>query len=256
MKKTLCQSLFAIALLFGLHAAGAAQTKAADFSGTWVLDKTKTTDLPPTLENYILKVGQDDQHLSVQTMVQGELPRRAMGGRGAGGGAGAGGGGFGGAGGGRSGGGRGGGGGAGGGGFGGGAAGGGGEGGGGGFGGGGGGGDFGPPKGVVMSMALQMGLPQSPFTLDGKETVLPLEQPQGEGQPAQNAGTISLKATVKKNGKALDLQAVRKFKTQQGERSIAIKDHWELSEDGKTLTVKRAAAMAGGAEAKLIFNRQ
>ncbi len=217
MKKTLCQSLFAIALLFGLHAAGAAQTKAADFSGTWVLDKTKTTDLPPTLENYILKVGQDDQHLSVQTMVQGELPRRAMGGRGAGGGAGAGGG---------------------------------------GFGGGGGGGDFGPPKGVVMSMALQMGLPQSPFTLDGKETVLPLEQPQGEGQPAQNAGTISLKATVKKNGKALDLQAVRKFKTQQGERSIAIKDHWELSEDGKTLTVKRAAAMAGGAEAKLIFNRQ
>ena len=107
-----------------------------------------------------------------------------------------------------------------------------------------------------MSMALQMGLPQTPFTLDGKETVLPLEQRQGEDQPAQNAGTISLKASVKKNGRAIDLQAVRKVKTQQGERSIAIRDHWELSEDGKTLTVKRTAAMGGGAEAKLIFNRQ
>ena len=225
MKKTLYASLFAIALLFGLHAVGAAQTKAADFSGTWVLDKTKTTDLPPTLESYTLKVGQDDQHIAVQTIVQGELPRRGMGGRG--GGAGAGGGGTGG-----------------------------GEGSGGGFGGGGGGGEFGPPKGVVMSLALQMGLPQTPFTLDGKETVLPLEQRQGEDQPAQNAGTISLKASVKKNGRAIDLQAVRKVKTQQGERSIAIRDHWELSEDGKTLTVKRTAAMGGGAEAKLIFNRQ
>lgn len=255
MKRASFAIFFATALLLGLHGRGVAQTRNTDFSGTWVLDKTKTTDLPPTLESYTMKITQDAQQLTVETSLQGELPRRGMGGQGRGGGfpgGGAGGGGGrggrgGGAGGGRGGGGIGGGGE-------------GGEGGGGGFGGGGGGGfgsgGFSLPKDVVMAMALRTAMPQVTYKLDGKEEVIQIEQPQGEGQPAQAAGSIALKASWKKSGKALELQATRKFKTPQGERSLASKDHWELSDDGKTLIVKRSANMASGEEAKLVFSKQ
>lgn len=252
MKKAFLASLFAAAFALGLGAIGIAQTRNSDFSGTWVLDKAKTTDLPSTLESYTMKVAQDAQQLTVETSLQGELPRRGMGGQGRGGGfpgGGAGGGG------GRRGGGGGGfGGGGGGGGFGGGGA--GGEGGGGAGGGGFGSGGFSMPKDVVMAMALRTAMPQVTYKLDGKEEVIPIAQPQGEGQPAQPAGSIALKASWKKNGKALELLATRKFKTPQGERSLASKDHWELSDDGKTLVVKRSANLASGEEAKLVFSKQ
>lgn len=254
MKRIPFAILFATALLFSLHGTGAAQTKPTDFSGTWVLDKTKTTDLPPTLESYTLKVAQDDQQLTVQTELQGELPRRGMGGGGQGGGGGFGAGGGGGRGGGRGGGGGGGGFGGGGAGGGGGDGGGGGQGGGGGFPGGGGG--FSMPKDIVMVMALRAAMPLATYKLDGKEEIIQIEARQNADQPAQPGGSIALKASWKKNGKILELQSIRKFKTQQGERSLASKDRWELSEDGKILTVKRAANAASAEEAKLVFSKQ
>lgn len=258
MKRSLTAALSAIALLFCLQSTSVAQNKTADFSGTWVLDKTKTTDLPPTLESYTMNAAQDAQQLTVETQLKGEVGRRGMG-RGAGGGQGGGrgGGGFpGGGGGGRGGGG----------GFpgGGGGAGGGGGfpgGGGGGGGAGGGGGGFSMPKDMVMAMALQMGqmgIPQATYNLDGKETVVQLEsRPSGEGQPPQPAGSVMLKASWKKGGKLLELQSTRKIKSQEGERSLTSKDRWEMSEDGKTLTVKRSIETPMGAEeAKLVFSKQ
>lgn len=243
MKKTLFAIFFATVLLFALPSTGTAQTKNTDFSGIWVLDKTQTGNVPTTVESYTLRVGQDQEQLIVQTILQGEIPRRGMG-RGGGGGFPAGGGGGRGGRGGGGGGGRGGGGG----------DAGGGEGG--GLGGGGFSGGFSLPKDVVLGMALQMAIPQATYKLDGKETVIPIERPQGEGQPAQTAGSLALKASWKKNGKLLELQTTRKFKTLQGERSMTSKDRWELSEDGKTLTVKRSADMASGEEAKLVFTKQ
>ena len=112
-----------------------------------------------------------------------------------------------------------------------------------------------------MALALQMGqmgIPQATYKLDGKETVLQLDaRPSGEGQPPQPVGTVALKASWKKGGKMLELQSTRKIKTPEGERSLTSKDRWEMSEDGKTLTVKRAIETPMGAEeAKLVFGKQ
>ncbi len=266
MKRITTIGLLAIGLIFCLNQSGMAQAKPTDFSGAWLLDKTRTTDLPPTLESYNLQITQDAQQLTIVTSLRGEVAVRGMGAgrsggmRGSGGGRGDG---F------PSGGGRGGG--SGGGGFpaggteggggggfpGGGAGGPGGGGGTGGPGGGGGMGGFSIPKDMVMGMALRSSMPKATFSLDGKETVILLEQRQNEGIPTGSAGSITLKASWKKNGKQLELQTARKMKTQQGDRTINAKDKWELSEDGKTLTIKRSVELPmGSEEAKMVFARQ
>lgn len=261
MRKAL-MCLIAVASLLGLYGVSTAQTKPADFSGTWMLDKSKTPDIPPTVESYTLTVTQDEQHIVVETSMKGDLPmRRGPGGGGRGGGFPGGGGG------GRGGGGGGGRGGGGGGGFGGGGgAGEGGGGGGGGFPGGGGGGGgfgggpggFGMPKDMVMAMALRTTFPKASYTLDGKEAVTQIEpRPASEGQPPQGGGSIALKANLKKNGKVLELQVTRKFKNPEGLQMMTTKDRWELSEDGKTMSVKRTIeSISGGEEAKMVFTRQ
>jgi hypothetical protein len=46
----------------------------ANFSGTWVLDKSKSRDLPPQIENiesYTMVVTQDDQQLTVENKIVG-----------------------------------------------------------------------------------------------------------------------------------------------------------------------------------------
>ena len=226
MKKLLSAGLLTVALTLGLHGAGAAQSKAADYSGKWELDKNQNSDLPPSLESYTLSVTQDAKQLSVEADIQGELGRR--------GGPGGGGGRRGGAGrpeGGRSG---------------------------GGFPGGGGPGGGGErPKGMAVGMALRMGAQKATYALDGKETVVQLESREGgDGQPPFPGGTITLKANLKKNGK-LELQSSRRIETPEGERTITTKDVWELSDNGKTLTVNRSfETPRGSEEVKLIFTRQ
>ena len=225
MKKLLTTSLLTVALTLGLYGVRAAQSKTTDFSGAWTLDKSRTSDLPPTLESYTLTVTQDAQQLTVETDLQGEIvvrggPGGPGGGRGGGGG--------------RSG---------------------------GGFPGGigfpgGGGMGGGIPKDRVMAMALQTAPPKVAYTLDGKGTVLRMEECEGgSGQPG---GTLTVKARWKNGGRILELQSTRQLKTPDGnERSMTSKDRWELSEDGMTLTVKRAIDMPMGAkEAKLVFTKQ
>ena len=243
MKKLVAASLFTVALTLGLCGRCAAQSKTIDFSGAWTLDKAKTSDLPPTLESYTMTITQDAQQLTVETDVQGEIGMRSESGlRGAGRG-----GGF--PGGGRSGGG----------GFHGGIGfpGGGGRSDAGGFPGGGMGGGI--PKDRVMAMALQMAPPKATYTLDGNETVIQMEAREGDAdQPGQLGGNLVAKASWKNSGKILELQYTRQLKTPDGnERSVTSKDRWELSNDGKTLTIKRVVETPRGThEIKLLFIKQ
>ena len=235
MKKLLATSLLTVALALGLCDHCFAQSKATDFSGAWVLDKNKTSDLPPTLESYTMTITQDAQQLTVETDMKGEISMRggpggqSGGRRGGGPGGGPGGGGPGG----------------------------------GGFpggpgGGGPGGGGFSLPIDVIMGMALRMVLPKATYSLDGKETTHEIEARRGaEGQPSQPGASLALKASWKKGGKILELQSTRKFKTPEGDRSMTNKDRWELSEDGQTLIVKRTLDMPTGVEEiKLVLTRQ
>jgi hypothetical protein len=240
MKKLLAMSLCAVALAICVYGHCAAQSKTTDFSGAWELDKSKTADLPSTLESYTMTVTQDAQQITVENNLQGEIgPRGGMGQRGAGR-RGGGGGGFPGGGGGFPG------------------------GGGGGFPGGGPGGGGPPgggmgggmPKEMVMGMALRMAPPKVTYSLDGKETTVEMEGREDGRTPP--GGSLAVKANWKNNGKVLELQSTRKINTPDGdERSMTGKDRWELSNDGQTLTVKRSVETPMGSnEVKLVFNKQ
>jgi hypothetical protein len=235
MRKILATSLLTVALMIGIYGVCAAQSKTTDFSGKWALDKSRTSDLPSSLESYAMNVTQDAEQLTIETDLQGDLGMRGRSGgvsgrggrrRGEGG-----------------------------------LPGGGGQGGGfpGGRGSGGpGGGGFSLPKDAVMGMALRTAPPKAVYSLDGKETLQQVEaRESGAGRPPQPGGSIAFKANWKKGGRTLELQSNRKFETPEGERSMTSKDRWELSEDGNTLTVQRTIDMPMGVEeVKLVFTKQ
>ena len=212
---TSCAAVFIF--LAGALIVSAAST---NFSGTWVLDKSRSQGLPPQIENvesYTMTVTQDEQQLTVETKITG-------GGRPGGGDPGAGGRrpegangerrpeGAGGQGGGR-------------------------RPDGGGFGGRGGRGGFG------------MGMPTATYKLDGTESKI--ESAGGRG------GAAILKAQWKDGGKALELSNTRTFNVQGNEMTRMTKDRWELADGGKTLKVKRTAeGPQGSQESTLVFTRQ
>lgn len=70
------------------------------------------------------------------------------------------------------------------------------------------------------------------YALDGKETTVE--------QPGPN-GSIPVKFKAKFDGGKLKLSQSRTLNTPGGEFTLTTKDEWSLSEDGKTLTVKRTA---------------
>ena len=75
------------------------------------------------------------------------------------------------------------------------------------------------------------------YTLDGKEVTVEQETQMGK-VPVKFKGEI-------KDGK-LKLQLVRTMNTQMGEVTMTTKETWELSADGKTLTVKRESETPRG----------
>jgi hypothetical protein len=244
MKKLVAVGSLIGILMCGVWTISLAQTP-TNFSGTWVLDKERTRDLPPQLESYTLIVTQNDQQIAIETKVAGSLRPAAPGGsRGSGGG-------FPGAGrggsypGGRMG---------------------------GGFPGERSGGEFpgGTPEGgigfpggrggsfpdtpmpganpALRGRALSMVIPQLSYNLDGKET----ETELGDRTP----GLARLKAKWKKDGKVLELSVVRKLDFQGTQMTISTKEQWELSEDGKVLKLKRTVNLPMGSdEVKLVFNK-
>ena len=71
MKKFLIGCSVALAFLTGAWVVSAAS---ANFSGTWVLDKSKSQGLPPQVENsesYTMVVTQDEQQLTVENKIVG-----------------------------------------------------------------------------------------------------------------------------------------------------------------------------------------
>ena len=68
------------------------------------------------------------------------------------------------------------------------------------------------------------------YSLDGKETVVEVDGPNGK-LPVKYKGSVEV-------GKA-SLSSSRTFTGQMGEVTITSKDAWSLSADGKTLTVER-----------------
>ncbi|HVL66139.1 MAG TPA: hypothetical protein VM364_02625 [Vicinamibacterales bacterium] len=63
-------TILAMALIAGLPAAAPAQGKTADFSGTWVLDSSKSEGLPPGMEQ-TMTVKQSGDQIEIETLVKG-----------------------------------------------------------------------------------------------------------------------------------------------------------------------------------------
>jgi hypothetical protein len=70
-------------------------------------------------------------------------------------------------------------------------------------------------------------------------------------------GTATLKTKWKKDGKVLELSAVRRLAVQGNNVTVTTKERWELAEDGKVLRVQRTVGTPMGMdEAKFTFTKQ
>lgn len=63
----------ATVLMLGILAGAAVAQSKSDFAGTWVLDTKKTRDVPAGLKSYILNVRQDENQISFEAKVEGDL---------------------------------------------------------------------------------------------------------------------------------------------------------------------------------------
>jgi hypothetical protein len=87
------------------------------------------------------------------------------------------------------------------------------------------------------------------YKLDGSETTAE----SSGGRP----GSQTFKAEWKDGGKSLDLTTVRKFSGPDGEMTLTTKDHWTLSDDGKSLTIDRTSESRRGPQKyTLVFTKQ
>lgn len=87
------------------------------------------------------------------------------------------------------------------------------------------------------------------YNLDGKETKISQETQMG-------AVPVSLKAKIETDGK-LKLSQSRTINTQMGEISITTKETWTLSDEGKTLTVKRETETPRGTNSsEMVFTKK
>ena len=75
------------------------------------------------------------------------------------------------------------------------------------------------------------------YALDGKETTVEVESPMGK---------VPVKLTGKSDVGKLHLASSRTMNTQMGEVTISTKETWELSANGKTLTVNRESTSPRG----------
>ena len=86
------------------------------------------------------------------------------------------------------------------------------------------------------------------YSLDGKETKVEQETPMGKFP-------VTYKANLEKGGK-LNLSSSRTVNGPNGEMTITTKETWQLSEDGKTLTVKRETESPRGTQSsEMVFTK-
>ncbi len=87
------------------------------------------------------------------------------------------------------------------------------------------------------------------YTLDGKESTTEIEGRMGKIP-------VKLKAELDGGGK-LKLSRTSTFNTPDGERTSTTKETWTLSEDGKTLTVKREMETPFGTNtSEMVFTKK
>ena len=176
-------------LLVGFWAVSAAPAP-TNFAGTWTLDKAKSKDLPPQMENIktlTLTVTQDAQQLTTDTKVErNENAEAAPGGGGPGGGGGG-------------------------------------------------------RRGGGM-----MGPQNVAYKLDGSEATL----------DTGGRGTATAKAEWQNGGKTLKLTTKRTFDFQGNSVTTTSTEIWDLSSDGKTLTIQRTSESPRGTmNTTLVFNK-
>jgi hypothetical protein len=86
------------------------------------------------------------------------------------------------------------------------------------------------------------------YSLDGKETTT-----EAEGR----MGKSLIKSKAEIDGGKLKLSSVRVMNTQMGEVSITTRETWTLSDDGKTLTVKREMESPRGTNSsEMVFTKK
>ncbi|MEO8573200.1 MAG: hypothetical protein ABI481_04465 [Pyrinomonadaceae bacterium] len=88
----------------------------------------------------------------------------------------------------------------------------------------------GPGGGRGMGRGFGGGDGTVAYTLDGKETVVEIDGPNGK---------MPIKYRASLDGGKMNLSSVRSFSGPMGDVTIMSKDVWTLSEDGKTLTSAR-----------------
>jgi hypothetical protein len=111
------------------------------------------------------------------------------------------------------------------------------------------------PREVIVGMALRLKPTKVSYPLDGKPSLIRFKA-NDDGEHAR-PGSVANKANWKKDGRALEMQSTRKFKTPEGDLAFTDRDYWEISEDGKRLAVRRIVDMPMGLEEiNLIFSRQ
>jgi hypothetical protein len=179
-------------LLVGFWAVSAAPLAPTNFAGTWALDKAKSKDLPPQMENIktlTLTVTQDAQQLTTDTKVERNenADAAAPGGGGPGGGGGG-------------------------------------------------------RRGGGM-----MGPQNVAYKLDGSEATL----------DTGGRGTATAKAEWQNGGKTLKLTTKRTFDFQGNSVTTTSTEIWDLSSDGKTLTIQRTSESPRGTQSStLVYNKQ
>jgi hypothetical protein len=191
MKKTIF--LAAFVCLTAISAFAQDNKKAADFSGSWTLDVSKSKlDERARIESMTMTVTQTDKDIKIETATKRlPPPEGAGGGGGQGGGMGRGGMGRGG---------------------------------------------FGGGDGTTT------------YTLDGKETSIEADGPMGK---------IPVKLKAELEAGKLKLSSSRTFNTQMGEVTMTTKETWTLSDDGKTLTVKRDTESPRGTNSsEMVFTKK
>ena len=86
------------------------------------------------------------------------------------------------------------------------------------------------------------------YTLDGKETSTEVEGRMGK---------VPVKLKAELDGGKLKLSRSSTFNTQMGEITTTTKETWSLSEDGKTLTVKRDMESPRGTNSsEMVFTKK
>jgi hypothetical protein len=103
-------------------------------------------------------------------------------------------------------------------------------------------------KQVEMQNTVDVGGTTNTYPLDGKEF---------NGENDTQIGRVFIKSKGEIKDTKLNLHTTRRFETANGEVSLTTKESWVLSEDGKTLTIKRESNSPRGIiNSELVFSKK